>query len=113
MDILCIQHVPFEGPAALADWAESRGHSLRSALASDLFAEGSPEPSADVVFLMGGPMSANDADLLPWLSAEMEFLRHRLDAGTKMVGVWGPRCWLGYWERRYRRTPQRKSDGFQ
>lgn len=28
MRLHCLQHVPFEGPAALADWASERGHSL-------------------------------------------------------------------------------------
>ena len=30
MRILCLQHELFEGPAALADWAQTRGHALRN-----------------------------------------------------------------------------------
>ena|GEM_PF-3327414 len=28
MHLTCFKHVPFEGPAAIADWAESHGHTL-------------------------------------------------------------------------------------
>ena len=28
MDILCIKHIGFEGPAAIAQWAQERGHNL-------------------------------------------------------------------------------------
>lgn len=87
LDILCIQHVPFEGPAAIAVWAAGRGHTLRSVLAPELFAEESPDAAFDALVLMGGPMSANDTDILPWLSNEIAFVRRALESNRKVVGV--------------------------
>lgn len=87
MDILCIQHVPFEGPAAIAEWANSRGHSLKSVLAPDFFASRAPETSCDALVLMGGPMSANDTATIPWLAEESAFLERQLKIGRKMLGI--------------------------
>lgn len=88
MNILCIQHVPFEGPAALAEWSAARGHILQSVLAPTSFAEDAEPPSDfDAVFVMGGPLSANDAFGLPWMAEEMEFLRKQIDKGIRILGV--------------------------
>ena len=86
MKIHCLMHVPFEGPAQIADWAESRGHALAF---SHLFAgDALPELDAfDRLVVMGGPMGVGDEDQYPWLSAEKQLIRAAIDAGRSLVGI--------------------------
>ena len=65
MRMAVLQHVQFEGPAAVADWAAARGSPLRlfhlhrdptQPLLADF----------DMLTVMGGPMSANDEARLAW-----------------------------------------------
>lgn len=77
MRLHVFQHVPFEGPAAIADWAQARGHSLE---VTHLYAQPDqpelPELEAiDLLVLMGGPMSVHDGDAHPWLGREKALLK--------------------------------------
>lgn len=86
MKIHCLMHVPFEGPAQIADWAESRGHPIAF---SHLFAgDALPELDAfDRLVVMGGPMGVGDEDRYPWLRAEKVLIREAIEAGRSLVGV--------------------------
>jgi GMP synthase-like glutamine amidotransferase len=86
MKILCVQHVPFEGPGSVRPWAKSRGHALARVLASDTPTLPPPE-SFDWLVLMGGPMGVHDEARHPWLPAEKQFLRATLDAGRRVLGI--------------------------
>ena len=86
MNILCVQHVPFEGPGRVRPWARSRGHELRRVLASD----GGPLPGTaefDWLVLMGGPMGVHDTTQHPWLAAEKDLIFRALDAGRRVLGI--------------------------
>jgi GMP synthase-like glutamine amidotransferase len=86
MRIQCLQHVPFEGPAGIADWAAARGHSLTSIRLFE--GVGLPDPQdLDWLAVMGGPMSIHEEDAHPWLAAEKVFLREAIGAGKTIVGV--------------------------
>jgi GMP synthase-like glutamine amidotransferase len=84
--IAVLQHVPFEGPGAIADWAEARGHSLtRAALYGG---ERVPEAASfDALVVMGGPMGVGDEDRFPFLRDEKRLLRACVDAGRPVLGV--------------------------
>lgn len=86
MRLHCLQHVPFEGPAAIADWAAARGHTLTF---THLY-RGDPLPPLDRfdrLVAMGGPMNIYEEALYPWLAAEKRFIRAAIDAGRSAVGV--------------------------
>lgn len=86
MHIHVLQHVPFEGPAAIGDWARPRGHPLA---VSHLYA-GDPLPALadfDRLVVMGGPMSVGDTDTYPWLADELAFIADAIAAGRSVVGV--------------------------
>jgi len=86
MNILCVQHVPFEGPGSVRPWARARGHELKRVLASD--AGPLPGPgSFDWLLLMGGPMGVHDTPKHPWLAAEKDLIRKALDAGRRVLGI--------------------------
>ena len=86
MRILCLQHVPFEGPGAFLHWAEQRGHAL------EIFSlyEGKPLPTLptfDCLLMMGGPMGVADESAYPWMGAEKRLLRETIAAGKPVIGV--------------------------
>jgi GMP synthase-like glutamine amidotransferase len=86
MRVHCIQHVPFEGPARVADWARARGHTVR---VSALYA-GDPLPSRsefDLLVVMGGPMSVHDEAEYSWLRLEKRLLRVVLEAEGSVLGI--------------------------
>jgi GMP synthase-like glutamine amidotransferase len=81
-----LQHVDFEGPGTIVPWLLAAGYEV-SSTRFDL-GEALPEVSSvDVLVVMGGPMSVNDEARHPWLSAELEFIRHSLRKGTRILGV--------------------------
>lgn len=86
MRIHCLKHVPFEGPAAIADWAEQRGHSMTT---TNLYAGGElPDQAAfDWLVVMGGPMGVQDEVDFPWLVPEKRFIGSTIDAGKTVIGV--------------------------
>lgn len=86
MRIHCLQHVPFEGPASIADWAVAKGYRVRT---TPLF-EGADLPSRpefDLLLVMGGPMGIYDEAEYPWLAGEKVFLRETIAAEKTVVGI--------------------------
>jgi GMP synthase-like glutamine amidotransferase len=41
----------------------------------------------DLVIALGGPMSVNDEEILPWLRAEKKFIREAMDSGKAVLGI--------------------------
>ena len=86
MRIHVFQHVPFEGPANIAVWAASRGHSL-SVTRLDL-GERPPAPRAfDALVVLGGPMGVHDEFHHPWLADEKQALAAAMAQGRPTLGV--------------------------
>jgi GMP synthase-like glutamine amidotransferase len=86
MRIHVLQHVAFEGPAAIEDWARRSGHVItRSRLD-----KAEPLPALtdfDLLVVMGGPMSVNDEHLHPWLKEEKALIRGAIASGRAVLGV--------------------------
>jgi GMP synthase-like glutamine amidotransferase len=86
MRIHIIQHVAFEGPGAIAEWARERGHSIsfteqfsrRRLPAVDEF---------DFLIILGGPMSANDDAKFDWLAGEKQLIAEALREEKAILGV--------------------------
>jgi GMP synthase-like glutamine amidotransferase len=81
-----LQHVPFEGPARIAEWLALRGHlvSIRALWRG----EQPPRPDeCDLLVVMGGPMGVDDTRRYPWLIGETESIRACVQAGVPTLGV--------------------------
>lgn len=81
-----LQHVPFEGPAAIAPWAQAHGFEMTS---TALF-ENAPLPQVadfDWLVIMGGPMNIYEHGAYPWLEPEKRFIRAAIDAGKTVFGA--------------------------
>ncbi len=86
MRLAVLQHVPFEGPAAIADWAAARG--LPMAVTQLYRGEQLPALAAfDMLAVMGGPMSVNDGERYAWLDPEIALVAEAIRAGKTVLGV--------------------------
>ena len=86
MRIQVLQHVPFEGPAGIADWASARGH--RVSLVPLFDGALPPDPNDhEWLVVMGGPMSVHDEPSYGWLAPEKAAIRASIDAGRTVIGV--------------------------
>lgn len=81
-----IQHVPFEGPAAIANWCEAHGVKTKGIF---LYEEPAfPEvEEVELLVVLGGPMSVHDEENFSWLKPEKEFIRAVIDAGKPVLGI--------------------------
>jgi len=81
-----LQHVEFEGPAAIADWAAARGVPVRVCR----LGRNAILPSIDdldMLTVMGGPMSANDQAQFDWLGPQIALVREAIAADKTVFGV--------------------------
>lgn len=86
MRIHYLQHVPFEDPAGILDWASEAGCWITG---SRLFA-GERLPGLrdfDLLVVMGGPMGVRDLDEHPWMEDEAVFIGDAISAGRKVLGI--------------------------
>jgi GMP synthase (glutamine-hydrolysing) len=86
MDVLVLQHIACEPPGVFEDVLLERGTDLHRVELD----EGDPLPDwreFDAIVAMGGPMSANDDDALPWLGAEKRLIGEAVRAGVPFWGV--------------------------
>ena len=86
MRVVVLQHIACEPPGVYEDVLRERGASIER-IELD---EGETIPAHrefDAVIAMGGPMSVNDDELLPWLADEKRFVAEAVRAGTPFWGV--------------------------
>ena len=86
MRVLVLQHIACEPPGVYEDVLRERGASLQRVEID----EGEPLPDwrgFDSIVAMGGPMSTNDEDELPWLVEEKRLIAEAVGAGTPFWGA--------------------------
>lgn len=86
MTLYVLQHVEFEGPGSIADWATARGQTLTAVHVY----RGDALPvlaAGDLLVVMGGPMNIHEEEKYPWLREEKRFLRAAVDAGHRVLGI--------------------------
>jgi GMP synthase (glutamine-hydrolysing) len=84
--IRVLQHVPHEGPGAIADWAAAHGHEL----STTRFDRGEDVPGVeafDALVVMGGPMSANDESTYSWMTPEKHLIEAAIQNDRRVLGV--------------------------
>jgi GMP synthase-like glutamine amidotransferase len=85
MRVHVIQHVSYEGPGAITQWAAERGHEITTSLA--LTEEFPPAGEVDFLVVMGGPMAVDDHAGYPWLQAEKRYLATAIAGGRIVLGI--------------------------
>jgi GMP synthase (glutamine-hydrolysing) len=85
--LIALRHVSFEDLDGVASLFERRGFALgyREAAVDDLAA---PDlATADLLVVLGGPISVYEDDLYPFLKAELALIERRLAAGRPVLGI--------------------------
>jgi GMP synthase-like glutamine amidotransferase len=83
---LVLQHISCEPPGAFADVLRERGAQVVPVELDE--GEALPDwRDFDHIIAMGGPMSVNDDDRLPWLAAEKRFIADAVRAGKPFWGT--------------------------
>jgi GMP synthase (glutamine-hydrolysing) len=82
---LVLQHIACEPPGVYEDVLRERGAELVRVELDE--GETIPNGDYDAIVAMGGPMSVNDEDALPWLAGEKRFIDEAVRAGIPFWGV--------------------------
>lgn len=86
MRVVVLQHIACEPPGAFEDVLREQGAAIQRVELD----EGDSLPNwrdFDAIVAMGGPMSVNDDDMLPWLSDEKRFIGEAVRAGRPYWGA--------------------------
>ena len=86
MKIHCLQHVEYEGPACIPDWAAARGYRY-STTRLDLKEDFPVLDDFDLLVVLGGPMSIYRADRWPWMRQERRLIRQAINGGKGVLGI--------------------------
>ncbi len=86
MRVHVLQHVPFEGLGSIEAWLSHRGASVSY---TRFFESAQLPPLADIDFViaLGGPMSVNDEQKLPWLHDEKQFIADAIASNKAVLGI--------------------------
>jgi GMP synthase-like glutamine amidotransferase len=87
MNIHILQHVPFESPGIITDWAKDHNYPVTYTL---LFENEISWPTMndwDMLVIMGGPMSVNEEDQFAWLKTEKDFIKQAIATGKPVLGI--------------------------
>ncbi len=87
MNIHILQHVSFESPGMITDWAIARQHPLSYTY---LFDDNIVYPGLaafEILIIMGGPMGVYEEAQWPWMKAEKAFIRQAIEAGKMVLGI--------------------------
>lgn len=86
MKIHYLQHVPFENPGSILEWAKTNNGVVTS---TQLY-NNEVLPNAndfDWLVVMGGPMNIYEVDQYPWLKAEKELIKESIAANKVVLGM--------------------------
>ena len=87
MRIHCFQHVAFEEPGTIADWAGQNEYAITYTY---FFEEDFSFPllqDIDMLLIMGGYMNVDEEEKFPWLKKEKLFIKQAIHAGKKVMGI--------------------------
>jgi GMP synthase-like glutamine amidotransferase len=87
MHIHCLQHVAFENPGSIVEWAKKNAHTISYTY---FFEKNFTLPNVndiDALLVMGGYMNVDEETKYPWLAAEKQFIQKAIAANKKVMGI--------------------------
>ncbi len=86
MRVHFLQHVKFENPGLILDWAKKRKHKISI---TEFYKNGKLPESTDydALFVMGGPMGVYDDGKYPWLAGEKRFIEKAIQSNKSVTGI--------------------------
>ena len=86
MKLCVLQHVDFEGPSLILDWALEHGYSVNICKLFD--GEELPKINEfNFLIIMGGPMGIYDESEYSWLKKEKEFIKEAIAKDKFVLGI--------------------------
>ncbi len=86
LNIHYFQHVPFESPAYIEEWAIQNGHKF----SGTHFYRNDNLPDIneiDWLVIMGGPMNIYEEEKYPWLVEEKKIIKQAIDNDKVVIGI--------------------------
>lgn len=87
MNLHYLQHVPFESPGYILNWAEENNLEVSSTRFYQDDYQLPDQQDFDVLVVMGGPMGVYDHADYPWINEEADFIRQTIDADKPVLGI--------------------------
>jgi GMP synthase-like glutamine amidotransferase len=81
-----IQHVSFETPGYLLEWAQQQQHNISFIETFNEIVFPTPG-DIDLLIIMGGPMGVYEEERYPWLKQEKKFIKEVIEKGKKVLGI--------------------------
>jgi len=86
MRVHVLQHVPFEGLGSIEAWLSQRNAHVTYTRPFE-FAKLPALTDVDFIIALGGPMSVNDEEQLPWLREEKHFVAEAIADKKAVLGI--------------------------
>jgi len=83
--VVAIRHLHFEDLGLLAPILEARGYAIRYMDGWDIDSDAASK--ADLLVLLGGPISVNETREYPFVATEIALAQARLDANRPLLGI--------------------------
>ena len=87
MRIHCLQHVKFENPGTILEWAAQNNHSIGYTYFFESQFTWPDLDAVDALIIMGGSMNTDELEKYPWLIGEQILIREAIKAGKKILGI--------------------------
>ena len=86
MKVHCLQHTAFETPGCIVQWANT--HQLHFSITHTYRGEVLPDVNAvDLLIVLGGPQSAIELELYPYLKSEVDFIQKTIAQNKAVIGI--------------------------
>jgi GMP synthase-like glutamine amidotransferase len=87
MHIHCLQHVAFENPGTIVEWAKNNEHTISYThfFETDFFLPNVND--IDALLIMGGFMNVDEEEKYPWLATEKKIIKQAIEANVKVMGI--------------------------
>lgn len=87
MKIHCFQHVAFETPGSIVEWAHHHQHSINYTRFYEKLPVFPLINDVDFLLVLGGSMNVDEEPKYPWLREEKNFIGQAVSAGKKVMGI--------------------------
>ncbi len=86
MNIHILQHIAYEYPGTILNWAEQEKFQIQITKLYERHKLPKLE-SFEILFILGGPMSVNDTGRYKWLPKEIEFIQSCIRSKKIIIGI--------------------------
>jgi GMP synthase-like glutamine amidotransferase len=87
MRIHCLQHVLFENPGTIMEWAAENGHTISFTYLFESPIKWPILHAVDALIILGGSMNTDEHEKYPWLIGEKILIREAIKTGKKVLGI--------------------------